>query len=310
MKLIDLHCDTMVHLMEGEQVLLKNELGVDIHKLQAGHSLAQFFALFIDMNKWNDPLHRCLAMVDRFYQELEKNQEYIALATNYEDVLRNQQMNKLSAFLTIEEGGALAGKLSNLRNFYRLGVRLITLIWNYPNEIGYPNAGGVHSDQGLTEFGRNVVAEMNRLGMLIDVSHMSDKGFYDVARLSEKPFVASHSNARTITGHLRNMTDDMIRLLSEKGGIMGITFPKQFLGTKDISLVEDMIIHIKHIKQIGGIDVLAIGTDLDGTKPKLEIDNIGSIGKLLHGLEQAGFSTTELEKIFHKNALRVIKEVL
>lgn len=310
MKFIDLHCDTILRLFDGQEGLWQNERGVDIQKLRDGDSLAQFFALFVNMDITDNPLERCLAMLDYFYSELEKNKEHIALATNYEELVRNQEAGKLSAFLTIEEGGVLKGQLSNLRNFYRLGVRMLTLTWNYPNEIGFPNAGGLHTDKGLTAFGEEVVGEMNRLGMIIDVSHLSDGGFYDVARLSTKPFMASHSNARTMTGHVRNLTDDMIRVLAEKGGVTGITFAKQFLGTKDISLVEDMIVHIEHVKKIGGIDVLAVGTDLDGTKPKLEIDNTGSINKLLTSLKQKGFRESEIEKIFYKNAVRVMKDVL
>ena len=310
MYLIDLHCDTIMRLFDEKKVLFKNDCGIDIQKLCKGDSLAQFFALFVNLEFTDNPLERCLAMLDCFYNELTKNVDFIALATDYETLLQNQENGKLSAFLSIEEGGTLQGKLSNLRNFHRLGVRMITLTWNHPNEIGFPNFGEVHSDKGLTAFGHEVVSEMNRLGMLIDVSHLSDRGFYDVANSSNKPFLASHSNARTMTGHPRNLTDDMLRLLAEKGGVTGITFAKQFLGTKDISLVEDIVRHIKHVKKIGGIEVLSVGTDLDGTAPKLEIDNIGSMDKLLYALEQNGFNESEIEKIFYKNALRVIKDVL
>ena len=309
MRLIDLHCDTVLRLMDGGN-LRENDYGVDIQKLRAGDSMAQFFALFVDMEKTNDPLDACLRMLDRFYIELAQNQESIRLATCYQEMLDNQENGNISAILTIEEGGVLRGQIAHLHNFFRLGVRLITLTWNYPNEIGFPNAGGKHRTKGLTDFGREVVSEMNRLGMIIDASHLSDGGFYDVAKLSQKPFVASHSNARTVRGHLRNLTDDMIRVLADKGGVTGINFCSEFLGTDARSRVEDMIQHIRHIRKIGGIDVLAIGTDLDGIDPDLEIANPGEIGKLQRALETDGFSQTEIEKIFYRNAARLIQDTL
>ena len=259
MQIIDLHCDTMLHLIDQPQLRLKkNNLSVDIHKLKAGNGVAQFFALYIDLAKHQNALQRCLSMLDVFYQEIEANSTDIAVARNYQEMCMLQQAGKISAFLTIEEGGALQGRLENLRNFYRLGVRLMTLTWNYPNEIGYPNCEEKYRTQGLTEFGQQVVHEMNCLGMIIDVSHLSDQGFYDVAHLSSKPFVASHSNARAVRDHGRNLTDDMIVLLAQKGGVMGINFSGSFLGGSAISKVDDMVTHIKHIYQVGGIDVLAL----------------------------------------------------
>lgn len=191
-----------------------------------------------------------------------------------------------------------------------MGVRAITLTWNYPNEIGYPNTNYEHKDKGLTSFGEEVVHEMNRLGMLIDVSHLSDQGFYDVARLSSKPFIASHSNARAIKNHSRNLDDNMIKTLSEKGGVMGICFERDFLGESEKARIEDMIKHIKHIKNIGGIDVIALGSDFDGCHPDGEISNIGEIEKLSYALKDNNFTEDEIDKIFYRNALRVIKDVL
>lgn len=312
MNSIDLHCDTIMRLMAGQgtEGLYRNTLSVDIEKLRAGKAQAQFFAMFINVKKDGDPFERAQNMIDRFYREIEDNRQYIAVAKNYEDFQQQQKQGLLSAFLTIEEGGALKGDLDNLRSFYRRGVRLITLTWNYPNEIGYPNALPEYRATGLTAFGKSVVAEMNRLGMLIDVSHLSDQGFYDVASLTQNPFVASHSNARSVTAHPRNLTDDMIKIVAEKGGVTGINFEKSFLGNAPVSRVEDMIAHIRHIHKIGGIEVLAIGSDFDGISPELELAHAGQIGKLAAALEAAGFSEAEIEKICWRNALRVIKDTL
>lgn len=312
MNFIDLHCDTIHMLLNSENncSLAKNNLSVDIEKMKRGNSLAQFFALYINQEKTNNPLETCLKMVDKFYLELDKNNNSIALATNYKDLTKNKQKDKISAFLSIEGGEAINGSLYNLRNFYRLGVRLITLTWNFPNEIGFPNCNNEYIYRGLTSLGQEVVHEMNNLSMLIDVSHLSDKGFYDVARISKKPFIASHSNSRTITNHPRNLTDEMIKILSQKGGIIGINFEKSFLGETIPAKVSDMLNHIKHIKNIGGIDVISIGSDFDGVELPSEITNIGEIDKLASELKKNNFSEEEIEKIFYKNALRVIKDTL
>lgn len=312
MRPIDMHCDTVLRFMKDKENLglYENDLDIDIKKMKKANSLAQFFAMYVDLKKEGDPLETCLEMIDKFYVELEKNASYISLATNFEEIIKNDSEGKMSAILSIEEGGVLKGKLYNLRNFYRLGVRAITITWNTPNEIGFSNIKEEYSNKGLTRFGEEVVHEMNKLGMLIDVSHLSDKGFYDVARLTSKPFIASHSNSRTMKEHSRNLSDDMIRTLSESGGVMGICFERDFLGESENARVKDMIRHIKHIRNIGGIDVIALGSDFDGCHPNAEISNIGEIQKLAHGLRASEFSEDEIDKIFYKNALRVIKDVL
>lgn len=312
MKIIDFHCDTILELMHKKDSgnLRSSNLSVDIEKMKKGDYMAQFFAMYVHYEDAENPLEQCQAMIDRFYLELEDNRDDISLVKNYNELVENESRGRLSAFLTIEEGGAIKGKIENLRNFYRLGVRLITLTWNFPNEIGYPNHNYQYKDNGLTPFGEEVVHEMNKLGMIIDVSHMSDGGFYNVARLSEKPFVASHSNARSVKEHSRNLTDHMIKVLAEKGGVTGINFAGDFLGEDEYSRVEDMVRHLKHIKNVGGIDVLALGTDFDGIPRSLEIGNAGEMEKLDYALSKAGFTIEEIEKIFYKNAMRVIKDVL
>ena len=310
MKLIDMHCDTILKCIDskGEVKIGKNDLCIDVQKLKKAGSLAQFFAMYVDLDKNTEPLDRCLDMIDNFYNEIEESNADIAFAGNIKDLEKNRSGGKISAFLTVEEGGVVEGKLQNLRNLYRLGVRLITLTWNYPNCIGYPNFEGKHKEKGLTPFGEEVVAEMNRLGMLIDVSHLSDQGFYDVARLSQKPFVASHSNARAIENHMRNLTDDMLRVLAEKGGVTGLNLEPEFLG--DGGSLEAMVRHISHMRNTAGIEVIGIGTDFDGTNHLTAIENAGFIGLLDDALKKAGFKSEDIEKIMYKNAERVIRDVL
>ncbi|MEG6586871.1 dipeptidase [Dendrosporobacter sp. 1207_IL3150] len=312
MKIIDLHCDTISALLDKPEAggLCENSLNIDINKLKKANSLAQFFAMYINLKQTNTPLEDCLTMIDLFHTEIKRNSDNINLATSFMDMEMNENEGKISAFLTIEEGGVLKGKLSNLRNFYRLGVRLMTLTWNYPNEIGFPNCQPEYQNRGLTDFGREVVGEMNCLKMIIDVSHLSDQGFYDVSKYSDKPFVASHSNARQLKDHPRNLTDEMIKILAEKGGVIGINFANTFLGNSPMSLVEDMVRHIKHVRNVGGIDVVGLGSDFDGIDPNIEIQDISQIDKLIQALTKNSFSAGEIEKICNKNIKRLIKDCL
>ena len=315
LKIIDLHCDTIlkIHGSKGETNLRKNDFHVDIEKLKKANSIGQFFAVFIEYNnldeKYNNYFDLFLSMLDRLYFELEKNSDSISIAKNYKDLKENIYNDKISAFLTLEEGGIIENNLYNLRTLYRLGIRLITLTWNYPNSIGFPNSKLEYMNKGLTDFGKSVIEEMNRLGMIIDVSHLSDGGFYDVSKISKAPFIASHSNSRSVRNHPRNLTDDMIKVIANSGGIIGINFCPAFVDGS-ICSIEGLIKHITHIRNVGGIDVLSLGTDFDGIGGKLEIENIGQINKLINVLNKKGFSDDEIEKIAYGNSLRVIKEVM
>lgn len=316
MKIIDLHCDTIKKIYElQEENLYENSYSVDIKKLISGEVDAQFFAMFLDKGWIEEQKLDIYEYTKKFYKvfakELEENQEYIKLAKNYFDLKANREKGILSAFLTIEEGHFIEGKIERLEEFYNLGLRLITLTWNYENCIGYPNSYDENDmKKGLKDFGFQVIEKMNELGMIIDVSHLSDGGFYDCVKNSKKPVIASHSNARTITNVPRNLSDEMMGLLADKGGIMGLNFCPHFLGEGETSRVEDMIRHVKHIKNKAGIDALALGSDFDGIEGELEISNIGEINKLIMALDRSGFKTGEIEKISYLNAERIIKECL
>ena len=218
--------------------------------------------------------------------------------------------------LTIEEGAVLKGNPYVVRSLYQLGVRMLTLTWNFENEIGYPNTIVKAKDYdpsrhyGLKPEGIEIVREMNRVGMIVDVSHLGDDGFWDVVKYCDGPFVASHSNARAVCNHTRNMTDDMIRALADKGGVMGLNFCGDFLNPNGKSRVEDMVRHAKHIINVGGSDILGLGTDYDGIDGDLELDHCDKMPLLAQEMERQGFSTQQIEKIFHGNVLRLYREVL
>ena len=325
MKVVDLHCDTVLGLLEQEEGSPKKELCIDAEKLRNGEYLLQCFALFTDQKINAIPEIQTMKLMDCYYRMLEENEEILAPVYQYEDIENNRKAGKISTLLTLEDGGVVFSNLAMLRNYYRMGVRLITLIWNYENGIGYPNVASkdfseytkvddeqkVDTIHGLTAFGKAYVKEMERLGIIVDVSHLNDAGFWDVVDISTKPFVASHSNARAICDVARNMSDEMILALKAKGGVMGLNFCSGFLKkNSETSRIEDMVQHILYIRDLAGIDVIALGTDFDGISCDLEIENCSQIQKLKESLIDAGLNQEEIEKIFYKNALRVFQQVL
>jgi len=324
MPIIDLHCDTLSALQSRRtgqtQLLRENKLHVDLKRLADAGYMAQFFAIFLSTEREEDPLYKCLELIDLFWRELEHNSDIAAFAGSLRDLEENRRAGKISAFLTIEDSGIISGDPALLRVVYRLGVRLVTLTWNYVNSVASPNITAELSSGGLTPNGVDFVREMSRLGMLVDVSHLSDAGFYDVCRELKGPFVASHSNAREVTRHPRNLTDDMIKKLSDHGGVIGLNFcgsfvenylgeiyaPRENLGC----CAEDLVRHAKRLIQVGGIDCVALGSDFDGIgyAPE-ELTDCAKMPLLVSALERGGFNGEAIEKICWKNAYRVIGEV-
>ena len=321
MNYIDLHCDTIMAIMNHEDQSLKDApTQINLDKLKKGQALLQCFAMFVHLKKVNDPLEYGLKMIDRYYIEIEKNKELIAPVFEYSDIEKNEKDHKISSLLTIEEGAITKGNVSILRNLYRLGVRMICLNWNFANGIGHPNfilTEGRKPDfytpnttDGLTEDGFKIIKEMNRLGIIIDVSHLSDKGFYDCIQTSTRPIVASHSNARAICPNVRNLTDDMILKLHENGGVMGINFCADFLNEEEAlgkNTIQWAIKHMIHVKNLVGVDVLSIGSDYDGIDPNIELKDASLMQNLFTEMRKANFTEEEIEKIAFKNFLRVLK---
>ncbi|KLE16147.1 dipeptidase [Clostridium sp. C8] len=310
MNSIDLHCDTASRLLYENLKLKESICKVDIKKLKESKALAQVFAHFIELNIIDNPYLEFKKMNDVLMKELKENYNDIEIATNLKELEEVNNKGKIGAFLSIEEGEVLEGKIERVKEVYDMGIRFITLTWNFPNSIGYPNVGYRYKNNGLTDKGKEIVSEMEKFKIIPDCSHLSDRGFYDLVDICKKPFIATHSNAREITNHSRNLTDDMIVKLANKGGVMGLNFCAPFLGNERIPTIESMIAHIKHIKNIGGIDVLALGTDFDGIENEVEIRNIGEIEKLRDALIKEKFISSEIDKIFFKNVKRVVKECL
>lgn len=320
MHLIDMHCDTVAKILESKngEGLYENSFDVDIKGMKNAGTMAQFFACFIymEMFQGKDRMEKAYLyakkMAAKLKEEVQKNSKEIALATTVDSILQNQEQGKISAILTLEEGGVINGEFRKLEELYNEGIRLVTLLWNFENCMGYPNSKDRKiMEQGLKPFGFETVERMNDLGMLVDVSHMSDGGFWDVIHTSKKPVVASHSCARSLCNHPRNLTDEMLRALGEKGGLAALNFYPAFIREDQKASKEDLAAHIKHMINVAGMDAVAIGTDFDGFEGgELEIDKTEKMSLLYHTLKKEGFTEEQLEKIWFGNVMRVIKEVV
>lgn len=363
MRIVDMHCDTISELLKKkrggqEDSLRRNNLDLDLERMGNSGYLLQNFALYVNKESCGDPWEEVCDLYQVYREEMEQNQDLIAPVLRYEDIRENEKAGKMSAMLTVEEGAVCKGEIEKLHSLYDMGVRMLTLTWNYPNELGYPNLDsrrgkvawgickeikelhgqGVSGEEferkrkqaqgifdhyfftpdikgGLTDKGREFVCEMEWLGMIVDVSHLSDAGFYDVLEATKKPFVASHSNAREVCGCVRNLTDDMIRRLAERGGCTGLNFCADFLkvmpvGEPNPGAIEDVVRHAIHITNVGGIEVLGLGSDFDGIDTNEGLPGVQSMGHLWDALHKAGYRQSELDKIFSENVLRVYREVV
>lgn len=319
---IDLHCDTLLAAaLSGKRDAGRMENAMaDIERLRIGGCMGQFFAIFmppqpIQINGKTIDDEAYIAMLrDILLETVRLHPAELAIAGSAAELEENWRSGKTSAFLTLEDGRAVNGRMENLERFYNMGIRLISLTWNYANCFGSPNSQEPEiMGRGLTDFGRDAVVRMGELGMLVDVSHLSDGGFWDVARLAKAPFIASHSNCRALAPHQRNLTDEMIRAVADSGGVVGINFAPPFLsaaGHTPESTAELLAVHARHLVSCGGIGCAALGTDFDGISNHIEINSPEKMGLLFDALGRAGFHEDEIDLIASGNARRVIRDVL
>lgn len=337
MKFADMHCDTISRIFSSREKsemgypvepikkkypnieLRSNPFHIDLERMkQAGYGL-QTFAMYIALNRTENPFEQCNRMIDLYFSEIHKNSDLIRPALNFDDVLKNQEMGKMSALLSIEEGEVCLGDLQNLQHFYQRGVRMMTLTWNYENSLAYPNIvreglNRPNKTHGLKAKGFQFLEEMERLGMIIDVSHLGDAGIMDVLENTKKPFVASHSNARAITNHVRNLTDDMIVQMGERGCIAGLNLAADFVTEsldEPYGSLEMLVEHARYMTDLGGMDFLALGTDFDGiTNRNIELKDCSMMPLLAEALQKGGFHESEIDKICYQNYYRLLKELL
>ncbi len=330
MKVWDLHCDTLSRIRGAENAgreytLVKNPGHVHLEDFKKGDYLLQCFACFINMrHPGTNPLKAALEQVDVFYRLMEEFKDDLVQVKTAEDIRRLPADGRVGAMLTLEEGAAFMDDVRIVRDFYRLGVRMSTLTWNCENGLAHPNItpgtgerpwNGTPNMAGLTEKGKEIVQQMEDLHMIVDVSHLSDGGILDLLDMAKRPFAASHSNARILCPHVRNLTDEMIRRMGEKGCLIGLNFCAAFLEDSNgamhqVSRIEPMIRHAKYLMDLGGEDVLALGSDFDGIEDELEVNGPAGMPKLANAFAAAGFTNSQIEKIFYKNAMRFFEENL
>ena len=305
MKVFDLHCDTLSELRRAEmrgdgQTFARNNGHIDLEKLEKGDYMLQCFAAFVnlaDPTPGADPLVTALEEIDVFKRMMERYSDRIAPVYRPEDIRKNAEAGKISGMLTIEEAGCCKGSLGVLRRMYELGVRMMTLTWNHENELASPNVvpgnGPIWPCMPNTETG------------------LKEEGFEH----STRPFAASHSNCRALAPHCRNLTDEMIRVMAEKGGLVGLNYCAGFLDDQpspDLcrSTTALMAKHAAHFKQVGGIEIIGLGSDFDGIGGKLELSDCSKMPLLADALRKEGFTEDEVEAIFFRNAQRFFENNL
>jgi membrane dipeptidase len=322
---IDFHCDTLKEIVEWPRISAplseRRKMGarstaghLDLPRLMEGGVDCQVFAVFTAREP--RPQNAALWLLDAFYKDLEENDDKMALALTYEDIKRAERDGKVAGLLSIEGGEPLLGNLAALRMFYRLGVRAMGLTWSLRNELG--NGSGEKRPTGeLSDFGISVVEEMNRLGMLVDVFHLNDEGFWDVVEVNKGPFIASNSNCRALCDISRNLTDDMIRALAERGGVMGMNFLPFFLVPRNEiqagrrATVGDIVDHVDRIMDLVGPDHIGLGSDYDGIPyPPDGLEDCNKMPNITMELVKREYAEEDIKKILSGNFLRVIRQVL
>lgn len=334
MRWIDMHCDTLSEVWRGNAKSLEhNGLCVDLERLKKAGAETQFFACFVNAagsgsDVWEKAWKNVLEMTELARLSEGRELRLLRDAGEMKDTdsinpmcpsVPEQKFSGIQGVLTVEEGGVLNGKIERLEELYRKGIRLITLTWNHENCIGSPASLDPQvMERGLKPFGIRTVERMNDLGMIVDVSHLSDGGFWDCIRYSRTPVVASHSNARSLCTHPRNLSDEMLRALGNKGGVAGVNFYSVFLRNQGRSEnavragLEDIVRHMRWMMDQAGEDAVALGTDFDGFETEAlpeKIRGVQDMGHLWEAMEQSGITPRQIDKIAYGNTLRIMKEV-
>jgi len=313
-QIVDAHCDSVALFNSSDSrynFTRRNKTGhLDLPRMREGVVKLQFFALYIREEFVQvGALRYCLQLLDSYYRTMEQcpnDLQTIYTAADLQEVLKSP---KTAALLSVEGGEALEGELAVLRMLFRLGIRSLGLTWNHQNQLATGVGKGVHGE-GLTAFGRQVVREMNRLGMVIDLAHINEAGFYDAVCESSEPVIVSHSNARALCDHPRNLSDEQLRKIKEADGVIGLNFYPKFVSAEKAT-ISKLIDHFVHIAEVAGIDHLGIGSDFDGIDQVIpDLEDVTKVPRLIGELSKRGFSAADIEKITSKNFLRVLKKVL
>ncbi|GIN19428.1 MAG TPA: membrane dipeptidase [Bacillus bacterium] len=321
----DGHSDTMSNVVDSSTWLPKVDIGkdtpfeVDIPKLQAGGLNVPFFAAYTSGYYNNTPrsISRTLALINALYWTEKNNPDTFKISTSLKEIEKTVHAGKIAAVPTIEGAYSMdeENAIELLHQYRDLGIKEIGFNWNYSNALGeganreYNDPNRTPSEGGLTDLGAEVAKEMNKLGMVIDVSHMAESTFWDVIQVSKAPIAASHSGVKAIKDHQRNLSDDQLKALKENGGVINIVFYPAFLTNKPNTYITDVVDHIDHVVNLIGIDHVGLGSDYDGATLPEDLPNVSYLPKLTEELVDRGYTKQDIEKILGKNMLRVLKEV-
>ena len=318
---LDTHCDTPMFFPQGVDFGSRDpRILVDLHKMSEGHQDATIMVCYLPQPQQdetfsskvdfdvNGPTEYADLIFGKIEAIVEQNKQYLSIARTPADLYSNKQQGRKSIMLGIENGLALDGHLDRLQHFAQRGIVYMTLCHNGDNDI-CDSARGNHTHNGISSFGQQVVREMNRLGILVDLSHAGEKSFYDALELSSQPIVCSHSSCRALCDHPRNLTDDQMRALAAKGGVMQITMYNGFLVKDGEATVLDALRHLEHAIEVMGIDYVGIGTDFDGDGGVRGMANSSELLNFTRLLLARGYSEQDIEKIWGGNFLRVMTQV-
>ena len=328
---VDTHIDTTMMLgREGWDFMVRHSAvkgedsnHVDLPRIREGGLGAAFFSIYMPGTITGpEAVKRSLVLIDHVRSLAEAHPNEIVLATTAAEVRAAHKVGKFAALMGMEGGHMIDDSLAVLRDYQRLGVRYLTLSHSV-NTNWSDSSGDTPKHNGLTDFGKDVVRELNRLGMLVDISHVSDKTFWDAMETSKAPLVASHSSLRSISGHPRNMTDDMIRALGGKGGVIMINYSRSFLsnelyeaGLKNVPMAErptvtweKIVEHIDHAVKLVGATHVGLGSDFDGTTVPDGMDDVSMLPKITGALLDKGYSEQDVKNIMGENILRLLETV-
>lgn len=306
MKYFDMHCDTLYELCHQKESLKDNEkLHISLNKSAHLAHYAQFFAMFCGTAEVEDDAdadHRLTALLQTAERELSGNSDRLRLCRTRSDLSAAQAEGKAAAFLTVE-GADLLPDETALDRAWQAGVRLVTLTWNHRNRYGC--SARLDQSEGLTAAGRAFVRACESQKVILDASHLSDAGFYDLLRTAQRPFVASHSNSRAVCPAFRNLTDEMFHEIVDMGGVVGINLCPAFLhsdGDRTGADIEDIVRHIEHFLELGGENTICMGADWDGIDALPRgVESVASVPLIREALAARGYDDALLDRIFYDN---------
>lgn len=300
MQLFDLHCDTLYRAYTEKSTLFNDSFHISFNKTGEISPYIQCLAIWIpDEYRKENAEKLFLGCVNKLEEQLENTD--IKWCKNGDDIREVQSKKQKGIILTVESGAVLSGKIENISMLKKYGVRMMTLTWNGKNELG--DGVGVENGGGLTDFGKKAVREMEKNNIIVDVSHASERLFYDVAEITEKPICASHSDSKKITPHKRNLTDEQFEIIKNSGGLVGLNFCRDFLNKRATNAeMYDIIRHAEHFLSLGGEKTLAIGGDFDGADIPHDMSGIDSMPELYELFLKQNYSQSLVDDIFFNNA--------